>query len=607
MSSDLEWATGDVPRSRRFDDIYYDAEHGDEESRFNFVAGCGLPDGWREKPLYVIGETGFGTGLNFLVTLEAWRATRQPGQRLHFVSVEGQPLPREALVRAHGRFEGLFSCAAALQARYPAAPCPGFHRLHFDDDGVTLDLLVGEAGEMLAELEAVVDAWFLDGFAPSRNPEMWRHQVLDELARLSEIGTRLATFTAAGNVRRGLERAGFAVHRTTGFGQKRERIVARFDGPTRASEIPAWARLACREGPPTIHGAGIAGLSLSAALARRGIPHALDDNGHASASRVPLAMVMPRLTADDSVPGRFFHQAFGYARDFYRQLDGWNECGAVQVAADSATEERFRRIGERWAAARFVSADEAATHAGLPLEHAGLLIETAGFVRPASLLAGLRGRSTATADAAEGAAIIAMGGGTAAGPLADLLPIEGYRGQVSLVRSNGILREQRSTVFAGDYLTPAVDGLHMIGSTYDPVEPASGEPAVEDAVHGRNVTSIADALALDPRLFDVQDGWAGIRAALPDRLPAVGFAPDAAAFKAHFAGLRRGQEAPPMAEVCDYLALTGLGARGFTVAPLCAELLVSQCVGEPWPVPRSVALALAPARFLMRALKRRQA
>ena len=239
--SDLEWTESGTPKSRHYDDVYYSDRDGLAESRFTFLGGCGLPEAWAGKRLFVIGETGFGTGLNFLAMVAAWRSTRQPGQRLHYVSVEAHPLGANDLERAHVRFPEIAAESRALRERYPARlPREGFRRLHLDADRVTLDLLIGEAGEALGELEARVDAWFLDGFAPARNPAMWRDEVLGELARLSCRGARLATFTAAGAVRRGLLAAGFQVEKSAGFGSKRERLVGRFRG-TVTTRLPAWA------------------------------------------------------------------------------------------------------------------------------------------------------------------------------------------------------------------------------------------------------------------------------------------------------------------------------------------------------------------------------
>ena len=196
-TAQLDWAQGQGPVSRRFGDVYFSAEDGLAETRHVFLGGCGLPEAWAGKGGFTIGETGFGSGLNFLAAWQSWRKTAPPGSRLHYVSVEGFPLSPADLKRVHEPWPELAELSQALLAVYPL-PRPGFHRLLLDSGRVSLTLMLGEALNMLSSLEGRVDAWFLDGFAPSGNPDMWRPEVLDEIARLSAPDARLASFTVAG-------------------------------------------------------------------------------------------------------------------------------------------------------------------------------------------------------------------------------------------------------------------------------------------------------------------------------------------------------------------------------------------------------------------------
>lgn len=217
-----------APRSKEFDDVYFSADDGLAESEHVFLDGNRLPRGWQERDRYVICETGFGTGLNFLAAWKRFEDTAGPGQKLDFISFEKYPLDAEE-IRLHLHpwaefFEGYLSRMVQL---YPAL-MPGFHRLALNER-VSLTLVFDDVNIALPRLETRVDAWFLDGFKPSSNPDMWSEQVFAHMARLSKPGTRLATFTAAGKVRRGLEAVGFAVEKVPGFGRKRDMTVGIFD------------------------------------------------------------------------------------------------------------------------------------------------------------------------------------------------------------------------------------------------------------------------------------------------------------------------------------------------------------------------------------------
>ncbi|WP_138379255.1 tRNA (5-methylaminomethyl-2-thiouridine)(34)-methyltransferase MnmD [Luteithermobacter gelatinilyticus] len=230
-AQDLEWQAEDTPASRRFRDIYFSPEDGLEESRYVFLDGIGTPDIWRGQRHFCIGETGFGTGLNFLNTVRLWHETSDAEARLTYISAEKYPLQKDDIRRALSRWPDLYTELSLLSEAYPG-PVPGYHSLELPDRRVRLLLLVGDAAKMLAEVEGgLVDAWYLDGFAPSRNPDMWSPALFKEIGRLSAPNARLATFTAAGFVRRGLEDVGFEMHKHPGFGQKRECLRGRYAGP----------------------------------------------------------------------------------------------------------------------------------------------------------------------------------------------------------------------------------------------------------------------------------------------------------------------------------------------------------------------------------------
>ncbi len=212
---DLEWRAGRVPVSTRYGDPYFSVDDGAAEAAHVFLAGNGLPDRFRQG--FRIAELGFGTGLNCLVAWEAWPG---PGP-LRFTSFEADPLPADAIARALAAFPALAGKAAILVEHWRrgvrAIRTPSLH----------LDVVTGDARRTLPLWDGRADAWFLDGFAPARNPEMWEESLLAEVARHTATGGTAATYTAAGGVRRALSAAGFDVERRVGYGRKRHMTAAR--------------------------------------------------------------------------------------------------------------------------------------------------------------------------------------------------------------------------------------------------------------------------------------------------------------------------------------------------------------------------------------------
>ncbi|MGH8698256.1 MAG: tRNA (5-methylaminomethyl-2-thiouridine)(34)-methyltransferase MnmD, partial [Burkholderiales bacterium] len=237
----IDWQEGQ-PVSRLFGDVYFSRDSGVEEARHVFLGGNDLRRRWAALPRggrFVIGETGFGTGLSFACAWQLWDEVAPPEARLGYLSVERFPLPAADIARTLDLWPELARYRAALLARWGDF-APGWHRLSLGDGRVSLTLVVGDVRDALPRVDAAVDAWFLDGFAPARNPEMWQPDVLAEVARRSRHGATFATYSVAGEVRRGLEAAGFAVDKTAGFGRKREMLRGKLVGPSPASWRAPW-------------------------------------------------------------------------------------------------------------------------------------------------------------------------------------------------------------------------------------------------------------------------------------------------------------------------------------------------------------------------------
>ena len=213
----IDWR-GDVPVARDFDDPYFSLEDGLAETRHVFLAGNGLPG--RFRPGFQIAELGFGTGLNALAAWALWCEAGCEGT-LNFISFEAFPMAPEAMARALAVYPELAGLAAPMVAAFDRGA------FEFEGEGLNLRVVVGDAREKVPEWDGQADAWFLDGFSPAKNPELWEPSLLSAVAAHTAEGGTLATYSAAGAVRRALSDAGLSVARQPGFGRKRHMTVAR--------------------------------------------------------------------------------------------------------------------------------------------------------------------------------------------------------------------------------------------------------------------------------------------------------------------------------------------------------------------------------------------
>ncbi|WP_107321146.1 FAD-dependent 5-carboxymethylaminomethyl-2-thiouridine(34) oxidoreductase MnmC [Klebsiella pneumoniae] len=341
--ANLEFNAEGTPVSRDFDDVYFSNDNGLEETRYVFLGGNRLPERFpsHPRPLMIVAESGFGTGLNFLTLWQAFDVFVRDNpdvtlQRLHFISFEKYPLKAEDLRLAHQRWPELAPWAQQLQAQWPSA-FGGCHRLLLDGGRVTLDLWFGDINELTRELDdslnQQVDAWFLDGFAPAKNPDMWTQDLFSAMARLARPGGTLATFTSAGFVRRGLQEAGFTMRKSKGFGRKREMLTGEMAQTLSfPARVPWFARSSSDAREAAIIGGGIASALLSLALLRRGWQVTLycaDEAPAQGASGNRQGALYPLLSQHDPALARFFPAAFTFARRMYDALPVYPVGGQV--------------------------------------------------------------------------------------------------------------------------------------------------------------------------------------------------------------------------------------------------------------------------------------
>jgi tRNA 5-methylaminomethyl-2-thiouridine biosynthesis bifunctional protein len=585
---------GTTPYSARYDDIYHSAQGGLEQARHVFLGGNDLPGAWQHRERFVILETGFGLGLNFLATWQAWRNDPLRCRRLHFVSIEKHPFRRDDLTRLHEQWPELADFSAQLVSAWPTL-VPGLHRLHFENEAVTLTLVFGDAVEWLPQLTLAADALYLDGFSPDRNPELWSADSFAQLRRLAAPGATLATWTVAEDVTSRATTADFQWEKRPGFGNKRYMLAARVPG-VRAEVTATDKRI-------VVIGAGAAGASAANRLAARGYQITVLERGTEPAqggSGNKAGVFRPLPSLDDTRQSRLLRACFLYGLRHVAKLSGarYGLVGALHVARDAKHEDTQRRSIERQQTppelARYVDREEASRLSGWPVAMGGWWFEAAGWINPPSLcganLADIDTRFSIDVARMERvdalwhlydhtdkliaeAPQLVLANGIDTPKLLPQAPIRVGRGFVSHLPENSVPPFNIVATRNG-YVTPAVDGIHCAGATTD-ADDLDPNPRLAD--HQENLRRLDAILPgygknLDPETLA---GRVGFRPMSPDRLPIVG-----------------------AASASDGLwILNGFGARGLVWASLCAELLASQVAGDPLPVEGELVQALALSRF----------
>lgn len=625
-----------LPYSKEYGDYYFSRDDGLAESRYVFLQGNSLPQRWQARSQFSIAETGFGTGLNLLATWQSWM--QQPGSCscLHYIAIEKHPLNPEQLQQALALWPELAKFTQGLLAVYPH-PIPGFHHRWLVPN-FSLTLLFGDIAEILAQFNGQADAWYLDGFAPDRNPAMWKTEVLSLIARNSAAEATFSTFTAAGKVRRNLLQAGFAVSKAPGFGRKREMLYGILATSPERKHPKPWLDFTLQTDysrtDAIVIGAGLAGSNMAHALAQRGwqvtvLEHSADAAQGASAN--PAAVVMPRLSAKPSLEADFYLTAYLYTLQLLAQYPGvWFNCGVLQTVANEAEQIRLQQAIQAYqlfpTVARWQEADEASIQAGIDLPKGGLWLAGGGVLSVPEFCCSLLQSNNihcqfnrtalklerhknewqvvdqAGKVASSSVVVIASAMDSKAFSQTDWLPLWPYRGQTSALSTSNVSLGLKTVLCGKVYLTPARAGEHCLGATYSAYEQDTALRASDDQANLAALQQWLPQLATN----SVRSQFAGIRTTTPGRLPLVGPAPDADQFRQDYHDLfKHGKPArhfPPAQHHPGLYILTGLGSRGAVSAPLAAEYLAALINQESLPLPQKLIDALNPARFLVKAL-----
>ena len=652
----LNWNDQGTPVSRAFDDVYFSNDNGLEETRYVFLNGNQIPVRFAEhsRDLFIVAESGFGTGLNFLTLWQAFDdfCNAHPHatlKRLHFISCEKFPLTQTDLVAAHAHWPELAPWAEQLQQQWPQA-LPGCQRLLFNGGKVTLDLWLGDINALINtfddSLNAQVDAWFLDGFAPAKNPEMWTPELFAAMARLARPGGTLATFTAAGFVRRGLQEAGFTVAKRKGFGHKREMLTGVMEQTIDLPHSQPWyARPAASSHDVALVGGGVASAVLALALLRRGWNVSLycaDAAPALGASGNRQGALYPLLNQHDPALATFFPAAFTFARRLYDQLPVMFEhdwSGVLQLGWDSKSAEKIAQMlnmGLPHDIAYGVDQAQAQQLAGVDTQWGGIFYPQGGWFSPSQLTSnlleyaqtlGLRvhwlHRVTqleprddswtlqfSDQPAVQHAQVVLANGHA----LLEIdqskdLPVYAVAGQVSHVPTTSLLGSLKTVLCYDGYLTPVSPTFktHCIGASYHRGDTATAF-RLDDQQENRQ--RLIDCLpdAEWPLQVDISDNEArnGVRCATRDHLPMSGSAPDYEKTLTQYADLPeqrvRGENITEAPTHRGLFVLGALGSRGLCSAPLAAEVLAAQMSDEPQPLDTTTLSAMNPNRYWVRKL-----
>jgi tRNA 5-methylaminomethyl-2-thiouridine biosynthesis bifunctional protein len=636
---------GQAPRSALYGELYH--PHGEAllQAQQVFLQGNGLPQRWQGRAAFTILETGFGLGNNFLATWQAWRADPARCERLFFVSIEGHPLSRSDLQRAHAGSAVPELAAALVQAWPPLTP--NLHMLDFDGGRVQLLLALGDVAELLPTLRLQADAFFIDGFAPARNPAMWQARVLKALGRKAAQGATLATWSTARELRAGLTSAGFELQLPADSDGPREITCARFA----PRFVPSFApRLAPHGGLPSgaaghtavVVGAGLAGAAVAQALARLGVTVTVLERHSAparEASGNPAGLFHGTVHPDDGPYARLFRAAALQAQRVYAaallEQPGLGSVSGL-LRLDTAKDGRaaastlLLQQGLPADYAQAVDADAASRLAGVPLPGPAWHYPGGGWIAPAAWVShalaqpgitfvgdaqvaslAREGTGWAVRDAAgtvlASAAIVVLANTTSAGRQLAALghvpwPLTHTQGQVTYWSGIGNGASALRLPVAGDGYAIALPGGGLLcGATRTAGEPGGDETAlpVRHADHLQNLERLARLTGLqapdDTLLWQGRSAW---RLSTDDRLPVAGALP--------LVQMPQGQrldQARLLPREGGLFVLTALGARGLTLAPLLARLVAAQATGTPWPLEQDLADAVDPARWLVRAAR----
>lgn len=680
-----------TPYSIQFDDIYFDSESGYQQSKHVFISANDISNRIKqESDTFVIGETGFGTGLNFLLTLQMYHKLQheilnKKCAKLHFISVEKFPLTKKQLRKSLQALPQLSYFSDLLLAQYPTVACDDANgsasesksikdfSITFFDGQVTLKVIIDDAAQGLSNINSskngLMDAWYLDGFSPAKNPEMWSEALFEQIGRLSKPQASIATFTVAGFVKRHMQNAGFRTQKKAAIGNKHEMLTGIFQQNPKSNKGYQLRATITKPQQVSIIGGGIASACAALALTKQGIKVTLycKDNSLAQgASSNAIGALYPLLHQQADDISLFYQQAFWRAKEVYNSVieQGFNFphqwCGLLEVAYKESLVKRQQKFTElgTWSTDLIhgVDASTASELANVDLAYGGLFMPNAGWLSPQDGVKQIINAAKATGrlriennvlvtkieqkqidkenndnntntntnnnqanwqlttDKGEfNASVLVVCGGAEAIHLdwINQLPFSSVQGQVTSMKTNENINQLSTVICHKGYLTPSHKNMHCIGATFNKNSTRTTAKPEEDQFNINMLSTCLPELTakINWSTQDITNSKSRLRCMTPDHMPMVGAMPDIQQHIDTYPHLAKDKnwKYNQVAPVIDNLyVMMGFGARGLCSAPLAADILAADLCKTPYPVDNNMLFNLSPNRFVIRDIIRRK-
>ena len=575
--------------SEEFDDLYSSAKGAVAECNHVFIKGNNLNERFEnlgENSKFYIGEIGFGIGINFLTTCKSWLDHTKQNQVLEFYSFDKYLFRLSDFKTLNVSCPDLKEYISELERNYPRN-IQGAQKISLFGGRIILNLIIGEIDNTQEYIKLMdkVDAWYLDGFSPSKNPDLWSIKLFKCIHKSCHENTTFSTYTSSGLVKNNLTESGFNHSRAMGFSDKRHMLKGTVD--TQLKKNTSNTKVA-------VIGSGIAGCVLSYTLAKKGIEVDLyekSDSICSGASSHELLVTYPRLSAHDTAFGSFTLHSYIFATNFYKQLktDTWKKTGVIILNHDAATEKRQSSLLEKRADGeiyRYIDPDEASELSGIDIKLNGLIYEDAGYILPEEMCKFLIESPKINIFTSSHIKSIKKNGKVfnlnigkkkfeyqnvcvcAGSETANIVDIDGIsikRGQVTHIESLDNISRIKLPICAKGYISPRVNNIHLVGSSYSDSE----DTDLSEEEHLYNLNNLK--LVIDEEM-NVITGQTGHRAVSKDHMPVVGMKDGIYINTCH-------------------------GSRASVTAPISAEIIASMIVDEAPPLMGRELESLSPERF----------
>ena len=575
--------------SEEFDDLYSSAKGAVAECNHVFIKGNNLKERFEnlgENSKFYIGEIGFGIGINFLTTCKSWLDHTKQNQVLEFYSFDKYLFRLSDFKTLNVSCPDLKEYISELERNYPRN-IQGAQKISLFGGRIILNLIIGEIDNTQEYIKLMdkVDAWYFDGFSPSKNPDLWSIKLFKCIHKSCHENTTFSTYTSSGLVKNNLTESGFNHSRAMGFSDKRHMLKGTVDTQLKKNTFNTKV---------AVIGSGIAGCVLSYTLAKKGIEVDLyekSDSICSGASSHELLVTYPRLSAHDTAFGSFTLHSYIFATNFYKQLktDAWKKTGVIILNHDAATEKRQSSLLEKRADGeiyRYIDPDEASEISGIDIKLNGLIYEDAGYILPEEMCKFLiespkiniftsshiksikKNREFFNLNIGEKKfeyQNVCVCAGSETANIVDIDGISIKRGQVTHIESLDNVSRIKLPICAKGYISPRVNNIHLVGSSYSDSE----DTDLSEEEHLYNLNNLK--LVIDEEM-NVITGQTGHRAVSKDHMPVVGMKDGIYINTCH-------------------------GSRASVTAPISAEIIASMIVDEAPPLMGRELESLSPERF----------